>query len=114
MEPDEEDDSRLCDDLKGVLRKSEELADALHSLQSTNSSLKFYANKLLVKLNEFTSNFSDKKPTTKCNICYVRNKTHALIGCGHSMCLPCITRCQTRNQCFVCRAAPEGVLKIFI
>ena len=114
MEEDEEDNSRLCDDLKGVLRKSEELSDALQSLQSTNSSLKFYANKLLVKLKEFSDSFADDKPTTKCHICYVRDKTHALVPCGHSMCELCITRCQTRNRCFVCRGEPTGVLKIFV
>jgi len=104
---------RLSDDLKAVLQKSEELGDALHSLQSTNSSLKFYANKLLVKLKEFTNQFADDKPTTKCHICYVREKTHALVPCGHSMCELCITRCQTRNRCFVCRGEPTGVLKVF-
>ena len=114
MESDEtEDNSRLCDDLKGVLQKSEQLADALQSLQSTNSSLKFYANKLLVKIKEFTDTFADDKPTSKCHICYIRDKTHALKPCGHTMCELCGTRCQTRNQCFVCRAAPEGVLKVF-
>ena len=103
----------LSDDLKSVLQKSEELGDALHSLQSTNSSLKFYANKLLVKLKDFTDQFADDKPTTKCHICYVREKTHALVPCGHSMCELCITRCQTRNRCFVCRGEPTGVLKVF-
>lgn len=109
----DDNDTRLCDDIKGVLKKSEELADALQSLQSTNSSLKFYANKLLVKLKEFTDSFADENPTTKCHICYVRDKTHALRPCGHTMCELCITRCQRRNQCFVCRGEPEGVLKIF-
>ena len=108
-----ENNSKLCDDLKGVLRKSEELGDALHSLQSTNSSLKFYVNKLMVKLKEFTDSFADDNPTTKCNICYVRDKTHALVPCGHSMCESCINRCQNRNHCFVCRTAPDGILKIF-
>jgi len=108
-----EDDTRFSDDLKAVLRKSEELGDALHSLQSTNTSLKFYASKLIVRLNEFTEQFSDDKPTTQCNICYVREKTHALVPCGHSMCQHCIARCQTRNRCFVCRGEPTGVLKVF-
>ena len=110
---DTEDDSRLCDEIKGLLHKSEELADALQSLQSTNSSLKFYANKLLVKLKQFTDSFADDKPTTKCHICYVRDKTHAITPCGHTMCELCVTRCQPRNKCFVCRTVPEGVLKVY-
>ena len=112
-EPEENSTRRLCDDLKGVLQKSEQLADALQSLQSTNASLKFYANKLMVRIKEFTDTFADDKPTSKCNICYIRDKTHALLNCGHTMCELCVTRCQTRNQCFVCRAAPEGILKVF-
>ena len=59
-----EDNERLSSYMKNVLLKSEELADALQSLQSTNQSLKFYTNKLLVKLKEFNSNFSDSNPTT--------------------------------------------------
>ena len=51
----EEVPPRLADDVKEVLRKSEQLSDALQTLQSTNHSLKFYSNKLLVKLKELKS-----------------------------------------------------------
>ena len=108
----EEKTPRLADDVKEVLRKSEQLSDALQTLQSTNHSLRFYSNKLLVKLKEFTEQFSDETPTRKCAICYVRPRTHALVPCGHSMCDVCIKRCQER-RCFVCRGSPTGVLKIF-
>ena len=117
MESKTDDDSdselRLSEHMKGVLQKSEELADALQSLQSTNSSLKFYTNKLLVKLKEFNDNFSDTNPTNKCNICFMRDRTHVIRPCGHYFCELCVTRCQTRNQCFVCRAEPKGVVKVF-
>ena len=109
----EPEDTRLTDELKGVLHKSEALADALQSLQSTNSSLKFYTNKLLVKLREFAEQFSDDKPTHKCSVCYMRERTHAIVPCGHVFCELCVTRCQTRNQCFVCRGEPTGILKVF-
>ena len=109
----DEDKARLSDHVKGVLQKSEELADALQSLQSTNQSLKFYANKLLVKLKEFNDDFGDDKPTNKCSVCYMRPRTHALTPCGHLFCELCSVRCQTRNQCLVCRGEPVGVLKIF-
>ena len=114
-EPDTTEDARnrLTDDLKEVLRKSEQLATALQTLQSTNSSLKFYSNKLLVKLKEFANQFSDENPTQKCPICYGRDRSHALVPCGHSMCSLCIKRCQDRSRCFVCRGEPTGVLKVF-
>lgn len=108
-----EDNPRMSDHMKGVLQKSEELSDALQSLQSTNSSLKFYTNKLLVKLKEFTDNFSDNNPTNKCNVCFMRPRTHAMAPCGHLFCELCANRCQTRNQCFICRSEPDGVLKVF-
>ena len=108
-----EDDSRLCGELKSLLVKSEALADALQSLQSTNSSLKFYSNKLLVKLKEFTDCFADDNPNTNCSVCYMRPKTHALSPCGHVFCELCVTRSQRRNQCFVCRGEPKGVRKVF-
>ena len=108
-----EDNSRLTDELKNVIEKSELLADELQSLQSTNSSLKFYTNKLLVKLREFSDHFSDEKPTNKCSVCYMRRRSHAIVPCGHFFCEACVTRCQTRNQCFVCRGEPSGVLKVF-
>ena len=105
MEPENsEDTDRLSDHMKSVLRKSDQLADALQSLQSTNQSLKFYTNKLLVKLKEFNDNFSDDTPTNKCGVCYMRNRTHALTPCGHLFCELCVSRCKNRNQCFVCRA----------
>lgn len=109
----EEENRRLTDELKNVLQKSEALADALQSLQSTNASLKFYSNKLLVKLKEFADNFSDLEPTNKCTVCYIREKTHALAPCGHMLCELCVQRCQTRNRCFVCRGETTGSLKIF-
>ena len=109
----EEKAPRLADDVREVLRKSEQLSDALQTLQSTNHSLKFYSNKLLVKLKEFAEKFGDETPTLKCAICYVRARTHALVPCGHSMCVLCIKRCQDRSRCFVCRGEPTGVLKIF-
>ena len=104
----------LSDDIKSVLQKSDDLADALQSLQSTVGSLKFYSNKLIVKLRDFAFNFSDDKPTQSCRICYVRNKTHVLVPCGHSMCELCVGRCQRRKQCFVCRGEPTSVLIIFV
>ena len=109
----EEKETSLGDHLKSVLQKSEELADALQSLQSTNSSLRFYSNKLLVKLKEFTQNFAQDKPTNNCSVCYLRERTHALNPCGHLFCELCVARCQRRNQCFICRGAPDGVLKVF-
>ena len=112
-EENDEEEIRLGDHLKSVVQKSEELADALQSLQSTNSSLRFYSNKLLVKLKEFTDNFAQDKPTNKCAVCYLRERTHALTPCGHLFCDSCVARCQRRNQCFICRGAPEGVLKVF-
>ena len=109
----EEEETRLGDHLQSILKKSDELSDALQSLQSTNSSLKFYSNKLLVKLKEFTDHFAQDKPTNNCSVCYMRPRTHAITPCGHLFCELCSVRCQRRNQCFVCRGEPDGVLKVF-
>ena len=97
--------------IETVLEKTHGLHDALQSLTSTNSSLRFYCKKLLTKLHEFERNFS--KLSEQCTICFEDEKDYVLNPCGHLMCNSCCERCITNNACFVCRAEPDGHIKVF-
>ena len=108
----ENEDPALITSVNALIEQSHVLHASLNTLISTNSSLRFYANKLLSKMGEFTTHFG-KMDNVKCAICFAEEKTHALIPCGHAMCEQCVLRCTRRNSCFVCRSATENSLKIF-
>ena len=81
----------LSTDILAVLKKTEELHRALASLTSTNSSLRFYSQKLLTRLSEFAKDFS-KVPQELCNICFESPKNHVLLPCSHCFCEACADR----------------------
>ena len=112
MSSEETDQTTISTEILGVLKKTEDLQHALASLTSTNSSLRFYCQKLMTRLNEFTCDFG-KVPQETCNICFEADKTHAL-DCGHCFCLACCTKCLGRRACFVCNQEPDRSIRVFL
>ena len=56
-------------------------------------------------------------PSTKknCSVCYTRERTHALIPCGHGgICLLCANRVVRRARCHSCRGAVESAVRVYM
>ena len=103
--------SNFTQSVENVLKETSDLHNALQSLTSTNSSLRFYCKKLLGKIGAFNKDFA--KMSQLCNICFESDRRHCLVPCGHLMCLSCCERCISNEACFICRAKPDAFMKIF-
>ena len=103
--------NKMQQSIEQVLLKTEHLQEALQTLSSTNSSLRFYCKKLLTKIGDFSTDFA--KLGNTCTICFEETRDHCLNPCGHLMCESCSKRCLQDHKCFVCRGEPENSIKIY-
>ena len=53
----------------------------------------------------------EKESKALCDVCMERNKSHALVPCGHCYCIGCIKKI---DKCPECRGSFQSTLKIFI
>ena len=99
---------------KSLYTKTCELEGHLRNLTTINSELKDRCEKALDALRQLCG--SDTAPArATCSICYSRERTHAILPCGHGgLCEPCSARVLRRGRCHSCRATAESVVRIFI
>lgn len=83
----------------------------LKKIQRLNADLQEKAEKTLRSVRDMVGTV---KPAKKnCSVCYTRERTHALVPCGHLFCESCSERAIRSNRCFVCRSAIESSMRCF-
>ena len=103
-----------CDLAKSLHDKSVELDVLLKNLTTINSELKDKCEKALAALRRLCGNNSIAARIT-CGICYSRERTHAILPCGHGgLCEPCAARVVRRGRCSTCRATAESHIRIYL
>jgi hypothetical protein len=97
---------------KSLHERTTELDVHLRNLTQINDELKDRCEKALAAL----KNLCGTAPVrTTCGICYSRERTHAIMPCGHAgLCESCSTRVVRRGRCHTCRADVESAVRIFI
>ena len=99
---------------KSLHEKTVELDVYLRNLTTINEELKDKCEKALSALRQLCGSESLAARIT-CNICYSRERTHAVLPCGHGgLCETCSTRVVRRGRCHSCRASVEGSVRIFL
>ena len=99
---------------KSLHEKTVELASHLQNLTTINDELKDKCEKALAALQLLTGSNSLASRIT-CSVCYTRERTHALLPCGHGgLCVGCATRMVRRGRCHSCRGSIEGSIRIFL
>ena len=94
--------------------KTCELDGHLQTLKTINDELKDKCEKALAALQQLSGNTSIAARIT-CNICYSRERTHAMLPCGHGgLCETCSTRAVRRGRCHSCRGSVESAIRIFL
>jgi len=107
--------SRSYRDLaKSLHDKTVEFTGHLANLTSVNNGLKTKCEEALTALQSLGSG-SGLCTRITCNICYTRERTHALIPCGHGgICQLCANRVVRRGRCHNCRTAVESNVRVFM
>ena len=101
----------LC---KSLQDKSAELDALLRNLTLINGELKDKCEKALAALRQLCGNNSIAARIT-CGICYTRERTHAILPCGHGgLCETCANRVVRRGRCSTCRGTVEGHIRIYL
>ena len=99
---------------KSLHTKTCELEGHLQNLTTINEELKDRCEKALAALRQLCGGNSLAARIT-CSICYSRERTHALLPCGHGgLCEQCSSRVLRRGRCHSCRIAVESVVRIFL
>ena len=99
---------------KSLHDKTVELASHLQNLTTINDELKEKCEKALTALRMLTGSNSLAARIT-CSVCYTRERSHALLPCGHGgLCEGCATRIVRRGRCSSCRGSVEGSIRIFL
>ena len=94
--------------------KTVQLDKHLRNLTTINEELKDRCEKALGALRQLCGSPSLAARIT-CGICYTRERTHALLPCGHGgLCAGCATRMVRRGRCHSCRGSIEGSIRIFL
>ena len=98
---------------KSLHEKTVEFSAHLNNLSAVNDGLKQKCEEALTALQSLSGGSVATRIT--CNICYTRERTHALIPCGHGgFCQACAQRGQTRNRCFTCRGVVDDILRVYM
>ena len=99
---------------KSLHTKSCELEGHLRNLTTINEELKEKCSKVLAALQQICGSESLAARIT-CSICYSRERTHAILPCGHGgVCEACSARVLRRGRCHSCRSTVESVVRIFL
>ena len=99
---------------KGLHDKTVELDGHLRNLTTINNELKEKCEKALAALRELCGSHSLAARIT-CSICYTRERTHAVLPCGHGgLCETCCARVVRRGRCSTCRGPVEGSLRVYL
>ena len=99
---------------KSLHEKTCELGTHLRNLTTINDELKDRCEKALTAMRTLCGSNSLAARIT-CSICYTRERSHALLPCGHGgLCETCSTRVVRRGRCHSCRATVEGCIRIFL
>ena len=97
---------------KSLHTKACELDSHLRNLTTINDELKDKCEKALSALRALCG---DVTAHTTCSICYTRERTHAILPCGHGgFCEACSDRVVRRARCPTCRGSVEGNIRIFL
>ena len=100
---------------KSLYAKTCELDVHLKNLKTVNDELKDRCEKALAALGELCGSDSSIAARITCNICYSRERTHAMMPCGHGgLCETCSTRAVRRGRCHSCRGSVESAIRIFL
>ena len=99
---------------KNLHTKTIELDTHLRNLTDVNDQLKDRCEKALAALRNLCGSNSLAARIT-CSICYTRERTHALLPCGHGgLCEQCSSRVVRRGRCHTCRVTVESNVRIFL
>jgi len=99
---------------KSMHKKTCELEEHLQNLTTINGELKDRCEKALAALRQLCGSDSLAARIT-CSICYSRERTHAILPCGHGgLCEPCSVRALRRGRCHSCRGTAESAIRIFL
>ena len=99
---------------KSLHEKTLQLDSHLKNLTTVNQELKDKCEKALSALHDLCGTTSLASRIT-CNICYTRERTHAILPCGHGgLCELCSNRVVRRGRCHNCRAVVESSVRIYI
>ena len=99
---------------KTLLEKTAELDVHLRNLTNINDQLKDKLEKAIAALRQLCGDGSLATRIT-CSICYTRERTHAIMPCGHGgLCETCAARVVRRARCHSCRGTVEGCIRIFL
>ena len=110
---DETETKSYVDLATSLHEKTIELDTRLKSLSSVNNALKGKLENSLSALRELCGNPIATRVT--CGICYTRERTHAVLPCGHGgLCEQCAVRAVRRNRCHSCRATVENAVRIYL
>jgi len=99
---------------KGLHEKTCQLGTHLENLSTINMELKERCEKALTALRQLCG--SDTLGTrVTCSVCYSRERSHALLPCGHAgLCESCSARMVRRGRCPNCRAPVESNVRIYL
>ena len=99
---------------KSLHRKTIELDTLLKNLTTINDELKDRCEKALSALRDLCGSNSLATRIT-CGICYTRERTHAVLPCGHGgFCETCANRLVRRTRCSSCRGIVESAIRIYL
>ena len=97
---------------KSLHERATQLDVHLRNLSQINDELKDRCEKALAALKELCGTAPTR---VTCCICYSRDRTHAILPCGHGgLCEACSARVIRRGRCHSCRAAVESSVRIFL
>ena len=95
--------------------KTVELDVHLRNLTEINDQLKGKCEKAMAALRQLCGSASLAACPVTCAICCNRERTHAILPCGHGgLCDTCVVRVVRRGRCHSCRGVTEGSIRIFL
>ena len=99
---------------KSLHQKTIDLDKHMRNLSTINDELKEKCEKALNALHGLCGTNSIASRIT-CGICYTRERTHAIMPCGHAgLCETCSSRVVRRGRCPTCRQAVESSVRIYL
>ena len=100
------------DQLRSIRDKALEFDKHLVRVKKYNDDLVQKSERVLHSVTEL---LGSAKPTAKknCAVCYTRERTHAVLPCGHVFCENCAQRA-ARGRCFNCRQPIQETIRVYV